>query len=137
MGELVAVLDEVASDTRTVTAIFLLEERETPVRHGALARLLLETRREAPGFWLPISALTESRRGLWAAYAVVAEPGERSWHRVERRELTMLHAESDRAFVRGTLGDGERLVASGVHRLVSGQRVRISSNPRLALGAGQ
>ena len=46
---------------------------------------------------------------------------------VERRQLEVLHAESDRAFVRGTLRDGETVVAMGLHRLVPGLVVHVAS----------
>ncbi len=115
------VVPSVEPDTRTVTAVLSFEEPPDDLRNGSLGRLSVETERSSAGYWLPITALTEGRRGLWSAYAVVVEDGET---RVERRELQLLHVDSDRAFVRGTLRDGERVVATGLHRLVPGQRVR-------------
>ena len=120
-AELDAVVPSVEPDTRTVTAVLRFLEPPEGVGHGALGRLSLETRRTESGFWLPIAALTEGRRGLWSAYAVVDDG---AGDRVERRDLQLLHVDSDRAFVRGTLRDGERVVATGLHRLVPGQRVR-------------
>ncbi len=119
-----AALDDVAEDTRTVTAIFDVILPAEGLRHGALAKLALSGWHEGPGFWLPIDALSESRRGLWAAYALVPEAENESLFIVERRELEMLHVEDERVYVRGTLVDGERVVLGGVHRLVPGQRVR-------------
>ena len=119
-----ALLETVAADTRTVTAVFHFEDRPLGVRDGELARVAIATENVAAGFWLPITALTESRRGLWSAYALTEGDGG---PRVERRELEVLHAESDRAFVRGTLRDGETVVATGLHRLVPGQRVRVQT----------
>jgi RND family efflux transporter MFP subunit len=126
-AELVAVLDDISPDTRTVTAILRFAETPEGVRNGALARLIVERHHTAAGFWLPITALTEGRRGLWSAYALVPEEGRPSVYRVTRRELQLIHAESDRAYVRGTLRDGERVVATGVQRLVPRQLVRVSS----------
>jgi RND family efflux transporter MFP subunit len=111
-------------DTRTVTAVFAIPEPPAGLRHGGLARLAVESERPGQGFWLPLAALAESRRGLWAAFAVVpAEDGE--GHVVERREVQLVHAEAERAFVRGTLHDGDRVVTSGPHRIVPGQKVRV------------
>ena len=84
------------------------------VRSGDLARLHMERRLETSGFWLPMSALTESSRGLWAAFVLNADGV------LERRELEMLHEEADEVFVRGTLQHGERVVRTGLHRLVPG-----------------
>ncbi|MCP5055508.1 MAG: hypothetical protein GY937_02155 [bacterium] len=70
-----------------------------------------------------MTALTEGRRGLWSAYAIAAaeDPG---FFRVERRDLQVVHVETDRVYVTGTLNDGDRIVTSGVHRIVEGQLVR-------------
>ncbi len=127
-----SVLATVEPDTRTVRAIFRLEDPPATVRSGALARIALTRRIESEGFWLPIEALAESRRGLWSAYAVIDSPD--GGLRVERRQLDLVHTEADRAYVRGTLRDGDRIVVSGVHRLVPGQRVRLSEVANLADG---
>ncbi len=120
-GRLTSVLPTVEADTRTVRVIFALDAPPSQVRSGALARVALESRVAAEGFWVPLTALSEARRGLWSAYVLVEEGGE---HRVERRQLEVVHAAADRAFVRGTLRDGDVIVSDGVHRLVPGQRVR-------------
>lgn len=120
---LLAILD---TDTRTVPAIFEVDDPDRHLRSGQLARLKLRYTVPAEGFWLPLTALIGGRRGLWNAY--VLEPaGEKNGQmRVKRRELQMLHIEADRAFVRGTLRDGDQVVANGVHRLVPDQRVRLA-----------
>ncbi|MDJ0788398.1 MAG: efflux RND transporter periplasmic adaptor subunit [Myxococcota bacterium] len=119
-----AILPTIDPDTRTLTAVFHLESREPGIRHGALARVSLESRVTAAGFWVPLSALAEGRRGLWTAY--VAVPA-RTGLTAERRQVEIIHAEADRAFVRGTLADGDRVIAGGVHRIVPGMAVRASS----------
>ena len=42
---------------------------------------------------------------------------------IEQRLVEVIHTESERAFVRGTLAPGDRVVDAGVHRLVPGQQV--------------
>ena len=64
-------------------------------------------------------------RSVWSAYVVAIGEGGREV--VERRQLEVLHAESDRAFVRGTLREGETVVASGVHRLAPGLEVQVAA----------
>lgn len=126
LSELVA---EVDPQTRTVNAIFLVEAPDTQVRAGELARLGVIRRVSGSGFWVPVSALTEDRRGLWSLFVPVsdgngrADAEGRTWT-LERRVVQLLHTEADRAFVRGTLRDGEVFVADGTHRLVPGQLVR-------------
>lgn len=119
-------LSEIDPSTRTVTAIFELGPDAATTRVGQLSRLKMTNRTEARGFWLPITALSESRRGLWGAYALEPTESDASVWQVSRRELQMLHGEEERAFVRGTLKDGEVVVATGLHRLVPGQKVRPS-----------
>jgi len=51
---------------------------------------------------------------------------------VDPRVVEVVHAEADRVFVRGTLRDGERVVATGLHRIVPGLLVR-----RAADGKGE
>ena len=52
-----------------------------------------------------------------------SEPAADGGQRVARRDVEVLHATTDRVFVRGALAAGERVIADGVHRVVPGQRV--------------
>lgn len=119
-----AVLDDVDAGTRTVTVVLPISGTpEAAIRHGELARLVIQEERPASGYWLPISALSESRRGMWSAYALA--PSEQAdVFVVAQHELMMIHVESDRAFVRGTLAHGDEIVATGLQRIAPGQRVR-------------
>ncbi len=104
---------------RTVDAIFLADAGDG-LRPGDLTRLSLDLPREASGFWIPISALEEGERGLWAT--VVAEPKD-GGHLAQRRQVHILHQEADRVFVQGALREGDLLISDGLHRIVAGQRV--------------
>ncbi|MFZ5608851.1 MAG: efflux RND transporter periplasmic adaptor subunit [Pseudomonadota bacterium] len=110
--------------TRTQMAVFRVGG-EVVAPPGAMARLHLSRALDDEGFWLPSEALVESQRGLWAAYALAALEG--GLYRLERRPVELLHAETDRVFVRGALQDGEQVVAGGLHRLVPGQVVAVRS----------
>ena len=114
-ASLVAISPEVDPNTRTLNAVFNISGSIIPI--GAVVELLLEQRVQTPGFWLPVSALTASDRGLWGVYVVNAE------NLIERRLVEVIHNEASRAFVRGLLSDNERVVNSGVQRIVPGQSV--------------
>lgn len=101
--------------------VLLAFEDGAAVLNGDLAEVALARTVAAGGFWLPATALAESVRGLWSCF--VAEPDGEGRHRIARRDVEVLHTETDRVYVRGTLEDGEQVVTSGVHRLVPGQRV--------------
>jgi multidrug efflux pump subunit AcrA (membrane-fusion protein) len=79
------------------------------------------------GYWLPTTALVRGVRGLWSCY-VLGTSEQNDAFRVERRDVEVLHTESDRVLVRGTLQSGDRVVMSGTHRLVSEQLVRPVAN---------
>lgn len=117
------VLPMVDPETRTVTAVLTFPPGFPPPRSGDLGHLSLGRPVAATGFWLPQAALTESRRGLWAAYVVEPSPNDTGVAILSRRNLQVIQIENDRVYVSGVLHDGERVVADGVHRLVPGMRV--------------
>jgi len=104
--------------TRTQLHIFDLNSVPNGIVRGQLARIELEVEIASKGLWVPISALVRAPRGLWACYVVGDD------HLITRREVSVLHSDGGRVYVRGTLRDGERIVKSGAHRVVEGQRVR-------------
>lgn len=112
---LMTVLPELDPQSRTRTAVLHLDAADVPV--GTLVELPVSHTVPVAGLWLPIGALTESERGLWGIFVL------RDDDTVERRLVEIIHAEAARAYVRGTLDDGEQVVAAGVQRLVPGQRV--------------
>ena len=100
------------------------------VSSGQVARLELAETIFTSGYWLPTTALVRGGRGLWSCY-VTGEPAEleslptnmNQPFRVERRDVEVLHTESDRALVRGTLQPNDQVIVNGTHRLVLGQLV--------------
>jgi RND family efflux transporter MFP subunit len=120
-----SVLPKIDPQTRTVPAIFELDDPGRGLRAGQLARLKIKHRVAMRGFWLPVSALIGSRRGLWTAYVVEPTDLGDGVVRISRRELQVLHSEAERVYVRGTLSDGERVVSTGLHRVVPNQLVRV------------
>jgi len=85
---------------------------------GAVVELEFSSRIDTPGYWLPLTALTESDRGLWGIYVINEDST------VERRLVEVIHTEDGAAYVRGTLNPGERVISTGVQRLVPGQQVQ-------------
>lgn len=119
-GTLLQLLPEVGPRTRTLTALFDLPATESAPPAGSLIELTLTRRITDAGFWLPLAALSEAQRGLWSVFVVVADGNE---DRVERRLVEVLHNAENRVFVRGTLADGDAVVATGTQRIVPGQLV--------------
>ncbi len=126
-----AVLPLRSARTRTVDALFDPVAPAPGLRPGDLVRLPLSLDIAQPGFWLPTSALAEGDRGLWSLYLAEADDsapaGLAASHRISRRGVELVHQESGRVFVRGRLRDGEKVVSSGLHRVVPGQWVRVTA----------
>ena len=119
-----AVLPEVDPATRTLTAVLDLAGVDIPL--GSSVELAISEAVSAPGFWIPLSALTEADRGLWGVYVVNTE------QIVERRLIEIVHSEADRVFVRGTLQADDQVVAKGVQRIVPGQMVNPIANTQVS-----
>ena len=118
-AEVSALLPELDAATRTRQLVLRLGQPALP---GEVVRMVAREPVREPGFWLPVAALTESRRGLWSCLVLEEVEGAT---RVTRRLLEVLHTDGERAYVRGTLTDGERVIHGGDHRVVVGQRVEV------------
>lgn len=121
-----SILSEVDLNTRTVTAIFDIQDAQN-IRAGSIAQLSIVIDIMEKGFWLPTDALGESRRGLWSAYSLTPVPGHKEISKLARHDLQVIYTGVDRVFVRGTLNDGDIVVASGIHRLAPGFLVTTKS----------
>jgi RND family efflux transporter MFP subunit len=121
VGRLRTVLPELDGATRTQTALFEVVGDPLPAWRSVGA-LILTDRVTARGAWAPLSALEAGPRGLWRVLTVDERDGE-TVAGVEAVEI--LHATAERAFVRGTVADGARIIADGVHRIVPGQPVKV------------
>jgi multidrug efflux pump subunit AcrA (membrane-fusion protein) len=119
-----SVLPELDLVTRTQTAIFTLKDAELgTVVPGQIARIRIAAQVQVAGFWVPTTALAHGSRGLWSVYVV--EPDSTGRHEVStRRDVEVLYTQGDRVLIRGTVSQGDRIIASGSHRVAPGQRVR-------------
>ncbi len=130
-ARLKAITGVIETNGRTVTAVFELPEA-TGISPGATARLNMSEELNQRGVWVPISALTEASRGLWAVYVV--RDAEGGAYQIDRQLVDVIHSESDRVFVRGALHDGDMFVMDGLHRLVPGMNVTPVIHTDLAMG---
>ena len=125
-----SLLPELNEATRTVTVVLLLNASAVAkVTPGQTARLELTETIPTSGYQLPTTALVPGVRGLWSTY-VLAENGESGpadetkTFRVERRDVEIMHTQSEQVLVRGTLQPNDRVIVNGTHRIVPGQLVR-------------
>ena len=124
-----AVLPLREATARTIDALFDPLESNPALLPGDIVSLALPSHIDQPGFWLPLTALTEGQRGLWSI--LIAEPNDQApellaaSHRIDRRTVDVVHQTADRVFVRGALGDNDLIVTTGLQRIVPNQWVRI------------
>lgn len=117
-------LPEIDPNTRTQIVVFQLEPAAiSQLSPGQTVRVELSETIPTDGIWVPTQALTQDIRGLWSVFVVVPAD-DREVDVVRPKSVEILHQESDRVLVQGTLQTSDRIVASGVHRLVPGQQVR-------------
>ncbi|RRD01366.1 efflux RND transporter periplasmic adaptor subunit [Amphritea balenae] len=110
--------------TRTVQLRFALPANNTAV-NGELAYLQLPQQYPQQGFWVPLSALTDTVRGLWTVYQLqpTDDPG---LFQLEARNIKVLYSTATDAYITGALHAGNHILAVGTQRLVAGQLVRAS-----------
>ncbi|MEM1310004.1 MAG: efflux RND transporter periplasmic adaptor subunit [Cyanobacteria bacterium P01_H01_bin.153] len=119
-----SVLPEVDPNTRTQIVVFQLEPAAIPqLNPGQTVRVELSETIATGGIWVPTQALTQDIRGLWSVLVVMPTESD-TVQQVQPTSVEILHQESDRVLVQGTLQAGDRIVADGVHRLVPGQQVK-------------
>lgn len=117
--ELAATLPEVDPVTRTRTVLFEFDDR-TDVLLGDTGTITLTATIQQPGVWVPLAALRDGVRGTWTVM-VVDETANGSTAAIEAVQI--VHADSERAYVTGTLADRATVVADGGHQLIAGQSV--------------
>lgn len=114
MAPLTALIPNMSTTTRTVTAVFAMDQ-DNPIAN-TLVQLKLHDKIHTAGFWLPTTALSEERRGLWTVYVVdqnTLSSATCHQQQVVRKSVEVLHAETDRVFVQGTLVPNDPVVATG------------------------
>lgn len=103
--------------TRTRTALFDVVG-DAPLLFGQTATLEINSVVKEAGAWVALDALQESAGGFWTILVV-------SNGIVRNAAVEVLHAESERAFIRGTFENGADVITTGAHRVVPGQRVDV------------
>ncbi|EED33101.1 hypothetical protein NOR53_1894 [gamma proteobacterium NOR5-3] len=116
---LLAVRPDVNPISMTTVAIFSVTAELEAFDGEPVSVSLPRTEPEAGG-WLPLSSLIEGERGIWTVLAL----RERTGGTVALREaVEVLHVSGNRAYVRGSVNNGDRVIADGVHRIAPGTLV--------------
>ncbi|OAN18788.1 efflux transporter periplasmic adaptor subunit [Photobacterium jeanii] len=108
-------------NSRTVQLRFALPA-DAAVIDGELAYLEFNDRHQNPGYWIPLSSLTDGLRGVWNVFALQEHS---QGYIIERRSVQVLYANNEQAYINGAIEANEKIVADGLHRLVPGQTVEL------------
>ncbi|QPG58767.2 efflux RND transporter periplasmic adaptor subunit [Shewanella eurypsychrophilus] len=124
---------EVNSITRTVPVRLSLAA-DSKVINGELAYLTYEKQISQPGYWVPISALTDGIRGPWNLYVLSndATQDNHETFNIERRDIEILYTKNEMAFIQGAVQANESYIDQGLQKLVVGQRVKPVTNAATA-----
>ncbi|WP_019962336.1 efflux RND transporter periplasmic adaptor subunit [Woodsholea maritima] len=122
-GRFRAATGVVDRQSRVVSAVFDIDASQN-VAPGAVARLILNHSLAERGFWVPISALSEGRRGLWTVYILTPEgEGSGAGQVVSARTVEVIHTEGERVYIRGAVDDRSLIIHGGTQRVTPGQHV--------------
>ncbi|MGB0893854.1 MAG: efflux RND transporter periplasmic adaptor subunit [Parashewanella sp.] len=122
-AKLVGISQSISPTTRTHEVRFSLPDN-THLPQAELAYLNRNATVKQSGFWVPVSALTHGVRGLWNVLYLT--PDENDQYVVARRDVEIIFSNKNSAYITGALEHGDRIVASGAHKLISGQKVLLS-----------
>lgn len=140
-ARLLSMGNEVDRVTRTISLRFALADN-SPVYNGQLAYLALSQAYQQPGYWVPLSAITDGVRGMWNIYTLEADIASRdldnsssdslALFQLKSTTVTVLYATATAAYVQGDLKHDQAYVNAGIHRFVPGQVVTLSHQQAFA-----
>lgn len=116
-AELQQLRPDIDPTTRTRTALLALQSDQA-LTFGQTATLMIETKVPARGAWVSLDALQQGSGSIWTV--LVVEDGI-----VRTAAVEVLFQQSDRAFVQGSFVEGAKLIHTGAHRVVPGQKVQV------------
>ncbi|PID62440.1 MAG: efflux transporter periplasmic adaptor subunit [Gammaproteobacteria bacterium] len=109
---------EIDARTRTRSAVYEIDTLPG-LATGQSAVLSMTQHVDERGAWVPTSAIEASSGSLWQV--LIVDDGI-----VRSAAIEILHAESDRVYVRGSFREGDQLIDRGPQRVTPGQHVRVA-----------
>ncbi len=127
-AKLIAIGQQINPVNRTIQLrLKMLKELDKTNRYnGQLVRVIIEQEINKPGFWLPISAITDGVRGQWQVLTANSTNNSNSYQ-LKSATINILHINYQSAYVSGLSLVPQQIISQGVHRYVSGQVVREST----------
>jgi RND family efflux transporter MFP subunit len=128
-----------ALSTSRVSEIYLLPQdyADQALISGELVNVVLENSLALDqGVWLPLTALTEYGRGLWSVYLAKSDENTSAFAFVERTIVEVIQIQGEFAQVKGGVSKETVpfVIKSSTHRVVAGQKVKISKLSAVSAG---
>ena len=125
--------DSTDRETRTFEARYVLEGAlaSAPLGTTVTLRIPEDTEQRANVLKVPLGALYDAGKGA-GVWRIQGSPEQVAWVPVQVRQVA-----DDTALVDGSLQQGDRVVALGVHLLHEGQTIRLATNANSALEGKQ
>lgn len=121
-----AINTEINRQSRTIQLRFPLPTK-LAVFNNQVAYFEFEQFYQEPGYWVPITALTDGVRGTWNIYTLDPQHGSSNTtglYELVSHSVEVIHTDTTRAYIRGELSTEQTLLESGLHRVVPGQIVK-------------
>ena len=106
--------------TRTYSAKITLLDADPDVQLGMTATVMVHQRGEGEVARLPLSSIYQQETGDPAVWLVNAD------NRIDLAPVEVAEYTFDEVLIRSGLASGQRVVTAGVHKLTSGQQVRVA-----------
>ena len=127
-----AKIQELDNATRTQAVLFEFPaETAQAIVPGQLCRIQITAEVETAGYWVPNSAVTGGVRGLSSLMTLVPDKEQPELYRIRRCDIEIIKTDSNQILVKGTIADGDLILANGLHRVANGQLVSLAETAEL------
>jgi RND family efflux transporter MFP subunit len=140
-ASVITIASNIDDVTRTAAIRLALPEDQSIV-NGELLYLQLSEQIVDAGYWVSDMALSSGVRGMWNLYVLVPElkakdsgGAEQALFTIEARSIELLYMDGAKAFVKGALSPGELVMSAGLHRVVPGLSVKLSSGNQFEINS--
>lgn len=119
---IIAIGQQLNMSNRTVNVRLALEQHHERF-NGQIARVAINQVITEPGYWVPMSAVTDGIRGQWNIY-LADNTDDNDVFVVKAMTVRILHADHDNAYISRIANEPINIIASGLHRYVPKELIR-------------
>lgn len=124
-AEVIAINNKLDQVTHTIQIRFKLPNQQS-LYQNEIVTLSTNEKVEQPGFWVPLSAIVETTRGLWNLYIV--NKTNNNVYSIESRNIDIIYSDKNNVFVTGDIAINETYIDKGSHKFIPHQKVLLASH---------